>query len=376
MEKIKMERFTLIEPFRTRSRLVLTFLIHIIPFLSTFCYPKKNIKKLYIGFYMLIDGHGRKVDYIRISVTERCNCRCQYCMPEKPFSWVPKENLLSFEELFLFVKVAIDEGVTKIRLTGGEPLLRENLDSFIKMISDYKPDIDLALTTNAYLLPEAAQRLKDAGLKRLNISLDSLKSDVAAKIAGKDVLGKVLEGIDKALEVGLKVKINMVPLKGINDGEILDILAYCKERNIKVRFIEYMENRHADQTLKGMHGKEILEKVKEGHTIHALGREGASPSFNYALEDGTEFGLIDPHKHDFCENCNRIRLTAEGNLIPCLYFDEAMSIAESVKKGDIQGAADVLAQVLKDKPKENRWSEYNPNEEKEISTRAFYETGG
>jgi cyclic pyranopterin phosphate synthase len=297
-------------------------------------------------------------------------------MPEKPFSWVPKENLLSFEELFLFVKVAIDEGVTKIRLTGGEPLLREDLDTFIKMISDYKPDIDLALTTNAYLLPEAAQRLKDAGLKRLNISLDSLHADVAAKIAGKDVLPQVLKGIDKALEVGLKVKINMVPLKGINDGEILDILAYCKARNIKVRFIEYMENRHADQALKGMHGKEILAKVKEGHTIRALGREGASPSFNYALEDGTEFGLIDPHKHDFCENCNRIRLTAEGNLIPCLYFDEAMSIAESVKKGDIQGAADVLAQVLKDKPKENRWNEENPNEEKEISSRAFYETRG
>jgi cyclic pyranopterin phosphate synthase len=297
-------------------------------------------------------------------------------MPEKPFSWVPKENLLTFEELFLFVKVAIDGGVTKIRLTGGEPLLREDLDTFIKMISDYKPDIDLALTTNAYLLPEAAQRLKDAGLKRLNISLDSLKADVAAKIAGKDVLSKVLQGIDKALEVGLKVKINMVPLKGINDGEILDLLEYCKARSIKIRFIEYMENRHADQSLKGMHGKEILEKVKEGHTIRALGREGASPSFNYALEDGTEFGLIDPHKHDFCENCNRIRLTAEGNLIPCLYFDEAMSIAESVKKGDIQGAANVLAQVLKDKPKENRWSEENPNEVKEISNRAFYETGG
>lgn len=325
---------------------------------------------------MLIDGHGRTVNYLRISVTERCNFRCQYCMPEKPFSWVPKENLLTFEELFLFVKVAIDGGVNKIRLTGGEPLLREDLDKFIKMISEYKPDIDLALTTNAYLLPEAAQRLKDAGLKRLNISLDSLKSDVAAKIAGKDVLAKVLKGIDKALEVGLKVKINMVPLKGINDGEILDLLGYCRARNMKIRFIEYMENRHADQSLKGMHGKEILEKVKEGHTIKALGREGASPSFNYALEDGTEFGLIDPHKHDFCENCNRIRLTAEGNLIPCLYFDEAMSIAESVKKGDIQGAADVLAKVLKDKPKENRWSEENPNEEKEISSRAFYETGG
>jgi len=324
---------------------------------------------------MLIDGHGRTVDYLRVSVTERCNFRCQYCMPEKPFSWVPKENLLTFEELFLFMKVAIDEGVNKIRITGGEPLLREDLDTFIKMIHDYKPDIDLALTTNAYLLPQTAQRLKDAGLKRLNISLDSLIPEVAQQIAQKDVLKQVLKGIDKALEVGLGVKINMVPLKGINDGEILDIMNYCKARNIKVRFIEYMENRHADQSLKGMHGREILEKVKEGHTIHALGREGASPSFNYELEDGYQFGLIDPHKHDFCENCNRIRLTAEGNLIPCLYFDEALSIAKAVKAGDIEAASQVLAKVLKDKPKENRWSEDNPDE-KDISTRAFYETGG
>jgi cyclic pyranopterin phosphate synthase len=297
-------------------------------------------------------------------------------MPEKPFSWVPKENLLSFDELFLFVKVAIDGGVNKIRLTGGEPLLRENLDGFIKMIHDYKPDIDLALTTNAFLLASVAQQLKDAGLKRLNISLDSLKPDVAHKIAGKDVLSHVLAGIDKALEVGLGVKINMVPLKGINDKEIIDVMEYCMNRKIKVRFIEYMENRHAVDTLKGMHGREILEKVKEKYTIHALGREGASPSFNYNIEEnGYEFGLIDPHKHDFCENCNRIRLTAEGNLIPCLYFDEAMSIAKSVKEGDIEGASQVLAQVLKDKPKENRWSEENPNEE-DISKRAFYETGG
>jgi len=325
---------------------------------------------------MLIDGHGRTVNYLRVSVTERCNFRCQYCMPEKPFSWVPKENLLSFEELFLFMKVAMDEGVNKIRITGGEPLLREDLDTFIKMIHDYKPDIDLALTTNAYLLPQTAQRLKDAGLKRLNISLDSLKAEVAHKIAQKDVLEQVLAGIDKALEVGLGVKINMVPLKGVNDDEILDIMEYCMQRDIKVRFIEYMENRHADQSLKGMHGKEILAKVKERYTIRALGREGASPSFNYIIEEkGYEFGLIDPHKHDFCESCNRIRLTAEGFLIPCLYFDEAMSIAEHVKKGDVKAASQVLAQVLKDKPKENRWSEFDPNEE-DVSSRAFYETGG
>ncbi|NOZ89863.1 MAG: GTP 3',8-cyclase MoaA [Epsilonproteobacteria bacterium] len=324
---------------------------------------------------MLIDGHGRIVNYLRVSVTERCNFRCQYCMPEKPFSWVPKENLLSFEELFLFIKVAIDEGVNKIRITGGEPLLRENLDSFVKMIHDYKPDIDLALTTNGYLLPQTAQKLKDAGLKRLNISLDSLKPEIAKQIAQKDVLEQVLKGIDKALEVGLGVKINMVPLKGINDNEILDVMNYCKERGIKIRFIEYMENRHAMDALKGMHGKEILTEVKKRHTIKALGREGASPSFNYKIEDGYEFGLIDPHKHDFCESCNRIRLTAEGNLIPCLYFDEALSIAKAVKDGNIKEATEVLATVLKNKPKENRWSMDDISQE-DISARAFYETGG
>lgn len=325
---------------------------------------------------MLIDGHGRTVNYLRVSVTERCNFRCQYCMPEKPFSWVPKENLLSFEELFIFIKVAIDEGVNKIRITGGEPLLREDLDVFIKMIHDYKPDIDLALTTNAYLLPKVAQRLKDAGLKRLNISLDSLKPDIAQKIAQKDVLPQVLKGIEKALEVGLGVKINMVPLKGINDGEILEMIAYCRERNIKIRFIEYMENRHAVESLKGMHGREILAKVKEGHTIRTLGREGASPSFNYLLDESYEFGLIDPHKHDFCESCNRIRLTAEGMLIPCLYFDEALSIAKAVKAGDIEGASQVLGSVLRDKPKENRWMDDSVDSRQEISERAFYETGG
>ncbi len=325
---------------------------------------------------MLIDGHGRKVTYLRVSVTERCNFRCQYCMPEKPFSWVPKENLLSFEELFLFIKRAIDEGIEKIRITGGEPLLREDLDTFIAMIYDYKPDIDLALTTNGYLLPQVARRLKTAGLKRLNISLDSLRPETAKAIAQKDVLSHVLQGIDEALKVGLGIKINMVPLKGINDDEILDVMEYCRERDIKVRYIEYMENRHANEALRGMHGKEILAKIKERYTIKALGREGSSPSFNYRIEEnGYEFGLIDPHKHDFCESCNRIRLTAEGYLIPCLYFDEAMSIAEHVKKGDVEAAAEVLAQVLRDKPKENRWSEEKPNEEA-ISSRAFYQTGG
>ncbi len=321
---------------------------------------------------MLIDGHGRKVNYIRVSVTERCNFRCQYCMPDKPFSWTPRENLLSFEELFLFIKAAMDEGIDKVRITGGEPLLREDLDKFIAMIYNHNPDVDLAITTNGYLLKGVAKRLKDAGLKRLNISLDSLKPKVAKEIAQKDVLNDVLEGIEEALKVGLKVKINMVPLKGINDDEIVNLLDFCKDRGVEIRFIEYMENSVANANIKGLLGKEILEKIKEKYSIKKLGREGSSPSFSYLLEDGYKFGMIDPHKHDFCESCNRIRLTAEGYLIPCLYFDEAMSIKDNIKKGDVKGAVEVLKTVLREKPEKNRWSE----DDNEGSNRAFYETGG
>lgn len=322
---------------------------------------------------MLIDGHGRKVSYLRISVTERCNFRCQYCMPEKPFSWVPKENLLSFEDLFLFVKVGINEGISKIRITGGEPLLRADLDKFIKMISDYKSDIDLALTTNGYLLKETAKKLKDAGLKRLNISLDSLKPEVAQKISQKDVLPKVLRGIEEALNVGLGVKLNCVPLKGINDGEVIDLLEFAKSKNMSIRYIEYMENKFAKDKLQGLNASEIQEIIGRKYNFKAVGRAESSPAHLFELEDGYRFGIIDPHKHDFCEDCNRVRLTAEGMLIPCLYFDEAMSIKEAVQKGDVKGAADVLKEVLANKPEKNRWSS---DEENETSDRAFYETGG
>ncbi|MFZ5375019.1 MAG: GTP 3',8-cyclase MoaA, partial [Campylobacterota bacterium] len=320
---------------------------------------------------MLVDSYGRTVDYLRVSVTERCNFRCQYCMPEKPFSWVPKENLLSFEELFEFIRVAIDEGVKKIRITGGEPLLREDLDSFIKMIHDYKNDIDLAMTTNAYLLKGSAQKLYDAGLRRLNVSIDSLQNDVAEKIAKKDVLGPVLAGVEEALKVGLKVKVNMVPMKGLNDGEILDILEYCKARGMTVRFIEYMENVHAEVNIKGMQSPELLAIIGSRYAYEDQGFDGHSPSHYYRLEDGYEFGIIEPHKDDFCTKCNRIRLTAEGDLIPCLYFDEAMSIRDAVRRGDIKEAALVLKEVVRTKPEKNRWSEGDA----EASSRAFYETG-
>ena len=323
---------------------------------------------------MLIDGFGRKVDYLRVSVTERCNFRCQYCMPEKPFSWVPKENLLSYEDLFKFIKVSIDEGIKKVRITGGEPLLREGLDIFIKMVFDYKNDIDLALTTNGFLLPRVAQKLKDAGLKRINISLDTLNHATAAKMAQKDVLETVLEGIQAADDAGLKIKINCVPVKGINDKDVLDVLEFCRKKGYVVRFIEFMENYHAKDSIKGLNSDELKAIISSKYLdFEMVPRDTSSPAQYYRFEDGYEFGIIEPHKDDFCAACNRIRLTAEGYLIPCLYFEDAMSIKDAVQNNRIDEAVDILKKVLQNKPEKNKWSIKDDNE---VSTRAFYQTGG
>jgi len=317
---------------------------------------------------MLIDSFNRKIDYLRISVTSRCNFRCLYCMPNTPFSWEPKENLLSYEEMMEFIKVAIDNGITKIRLTGGEPLLRKDLDKFINMIYSYAPDIDLALTTNGYFLKGNAKLLKDAGLKRINISLDSLNKETYTKIAQKDVINNVISGIEESIKVGLKVKLNAVILKDINDDEILDLYEYSKKLNIPIRYIEYMENNIADDKIKGISSKEILNIISQKHSINKLDRDN-SPATYYKDEDGYIFGVIMPHDDDFCKNCNRIRLTAEGYLIPCLFFNESYQIKDAIQKKDIKTASNILKQVIKDKPEKNDW-------QNEISDRAFYETGG
>ncbi|EAH8344720.1 GTP 3',8-cyclase MoaA [Campylobacter coli] len=320
---------------------------------------------------MLIDQFGRKINYLRISVTQRCNFRCLYCMPKIPFNHQPKENLLSFEELFLFVKVAIDEGIEKIRITGGEPLLRKDLSVFIKMINDYKKDLDLAITTNGFLLKDFAKDLKDAGLKRLNISLDTLESKKAKILAQKDVLDSVLAGIDEALSIGLKVKLNTVALKGLNDDELIPLLEFAKSKNIQIRFIEFMENIHAYGKLQGLKRDEIIQILSQKYQVKLIKKAEKAPVSIYSADD-YEFGIIDPHSHEFCDSCNRIRLSAEGLLIPCLYFDEALSIKEAVRKGDINAAAKILQEVLRNKPEKNRWSVVD----NETSSRAFYQTGG
>ena len=318
---------------------------------------------------MLKDSFGRVIDYIRVSVTSRCNFRCLYCMPNTPFEWEPHENILSYEEMFEFLRLAIDEGVKKIRLTGGEPLLRKDLDVFVKMLYDYKPELDLALTTNGYYLKEYAKRLKDAGLKRVNISLDSLNKEKAKKIAQKDVLDKVIEGIHEAINVGLKVKLNTVVMRGINDDEIVDLLDYAKDLGVVIRFIEFMENERAYPDIKSVKSDEILDKIAKKYKFKELPKDNSASKY-YKMDDGYVFGIIEPHSEDFCKSCNRIRLTAEGYLIPCLFFTESYNIKEAIRKGDIDKAAEILRDVVKNKPEKNDW------QEDEVSSRAFWETGG
>ncbi|MCX2682727.1 GTP 3',8-cyclase MoaA [Campylobacter sp. MIT 21-1685] len=320
---------------------------------------------------MLFDQFGRKITYLRISVTQQCNFRCLYCMPKIPFDYIPKEKLLSFEELFLFIQVVIDRGVEKIRITGGEPLLRKDLPQFIAMIHSYKKEIDLALTTNGFLLKDYAKELKNAGLQRLNISLDTLQAKKARTLAQKDVLDSVLSGIDEALSVGLRVKINTVALKDFNADELVTLLEFAKEKKVQIRFIEFMENIHAYGKLQALRKDEILAILSEKFTIKLHHKVENSPVTLYKAND-YEFGIIDPHSDEFCNSCNRIRLSAEGLLIPCLYFDEALSIKEAVAKGDVKAAVEILKRVLATKPEKNKWKIMN----NETSSRAFYKTGG
>ncbi|QDF29629.1 GTP 3',8-cyclase MoaA [Halarcobacter anaerophilus] len=323
---------------------------------------------------MLVDKFDRKIDYLRVSVTQRCNFRCQYCMPEKPFEWTPKEDLLSYEQMFDFIKVAIDKGIKKIRITGGEPLVRDDLHKLISMISSYKPDIDLAITTNAYLLKEQIFKLKEAGLKRVNISLDSLEKETFWYLSKRDALQKVLDSIEAALKAEVKVKINSVILKNINENEILNLYNFAKSKNIQIRFIEYMENKNAYIDLKTVPSSQIIETIKSKYCLEETNLPKSSAAKLYKDEDGYVFGIIEPYDDSFCKACNRIRLSANGDLIPCLYYEDSLNIKSSLHNK--QKTENILKQVIDNRPEKNKWSHNKTAENTEISSRAFYFTGG
>ncbi|WP_187840641.1 GTP 3',8-cyclase MoaA [Helicobacter pylori] len=321
---------------------------------------------------MLVDSFNRVIDYIRVSVTKQCNFRCQYCMPTTPLDFFDDEELLPLDNVLEFLKIAIDEGVKKIRITGGEPLLRKGLDEFIAKLHAYNKEVALVLSTNGFLLKKMAKDLKNAGLSRVNVSLDSLKSDRVLKISQKDALKNALEGIEESLKVGLKLKLNTVVMKGVNDDEILELLEYAKNRHIQIRYIEFMENTHAKDLVKGLKEKEILDLIAQKYKIMETEKPKQGSSKIYTLENGYQFGIIAPHSDDFCQSCNRIRLASDGKICPCLYYQDAIDAKEAIINKDIKNIKRLLKQSIINKPEKNMWNDKNS----ETPTRAFYYTGG
>lgn len=323
---------------------------------------------------MLKDTFGRNIDYIRVSVTRQCNFRCQYCMPNTPFDAFDNDTYIPLDNVLKFLQVAIDNGVKKIRITGGEPLLRKDLPDFISALRQYSKEVQIVLTTNGFLLQKSAKVLKESGLDRINISLDSLQKHKIMKISKKDALDAVLDGIEEALKCGFGLKINTVVMKKINDDEILDLLDYSKKRNIMIRFIEFMENSHANHQLIGLKEKEILEVIGTKYNFKVLEEKIMGPAKIYTCDDGYQFGIIAPHNDDFCQSCNRIRLTADGVICPCLYYQDSVDAKEALLSKNPQKLKAVLEQAVYNKPEKNQWDE--AMELDKISARAFYYTGG
>jgi cyclic pyranopterin phosphate synthase len=273
---------------------------------------------------MLFDAYGRPLKDLRISVTDRCNYRCTYCMPLDEYAWIDKKEILTFEEITRVARLSIEFGVRKIRLTGGEPLVRQDLPVLIEKLSALQGLDDLCLTTNGALLSERIDSLKNAGLRRLNVSLDSLDPAKFQRMTKRGDLGKVLEGIFAAKNAGMApIKLNAVVERGVNEDEIIPLVEFARKHGFAMRFIEYMDVGNANDwtSTKLVAKKSILETIHARYPIREVGRElGSAPAVDYEFVDGHgEVGVIASVTEPFCSSCTRLRLTADGKFVTCLF---------------------------------------------------------
>jgi GTP 3',8-cyclase len=284
----------------------------------------------------ILDAHQRPLANLRLSVTDRCNLRCQYCMPEEDYLWLPREDILHFEEIDRLVDQFLYLGVEKVRLTGGEPLLRKNLPALIEQLAR-KPAIrDLAMTTNAVLLRPNVAALEAAGLHRLTISLDTLQRDRFIKLARFDELPRVLAGIDEAVDPFPGFKIDSVIIRGVNDDEIISLLEFAKVRGAEIRFIEYMDVGGATtwSLSQVVSRKEMLETISAHYgPVEPLREDSSAPADRYRLADGTVFGIIASTTEPFCRSCDRSRLTADGVWYLCLYATRGVDLRGPLRGG-------------------------------------------
>ena len=298
----------------------------------------------------LVDGHGRSIGDVRISVTDRCNFRCQYCMPAEGLPWLNRDALLSYEEMTRLVALLSEMGVHDVRLTGGEPLVRKELWHLIAMLSEL-PDVDdISLTTNGYLLSRQVEQLVAAGLRRVNVSLDSLAPDRFFRLTRRDSLAQVLEGLEAAerFEELRPIKVNAVALRDFTEHEVLAFAEFARRKPYEVRFIEFMPlDADRDWNIdKVLPNAEVRRLIHEVHPLEPIGRERHGTSSRYRFADGIgEIGFISPVTEPFCGDCNRIRITAEGELRTCLF-----SMRETDLRGPMRAGADddELERIIRD----------------------------
>jgi GTP 3',8-cyclase len=297
----------------------------------------------------LVDRFGRVASDLRISITDRCNFRCRYCMPPEGLPWLPKNEILSYEEMRDLARILVESGVRSIKVTGGEPLVRRDVDVLVRMIRGLGEDLDISVTTNGYLLAQQAERLADAGLDRVTVSCDSLIKHRFAEMTLRDALDQVMEGLEVAAHAGLTpIKINTVVIRGQNEGEVLDFARLVRSTGYDVRFIEYMPLDAQDQwNAEGVvPGAEILGRIGAEYPLIPDTDDQPEPATPYRFADGApgRIGVIPSVTDPFCDTCNRLRLTADGQLRACLF-----SLEETDLRGPLRGgaSADELAELAR-----------------------------
>ncbi|MFN3567316.1 MAG: GTP 3',8-cyclase MoaA [Caldimicrobium sp.] len=304
---------------------------------------------------MLVDKYGRAITYLRISVTDRCNFRCIYCQRKGPFTYLPHDEILTYEEIEEIVKVAVKLGVKRVRLTGGEPLLRSGVEKLIEKLASIPGIEDLSLTTNGYFLLEKAELLKRSGLKRINISLDTLDPKKFEKITGGFKFEKIWKGILRAWEVGFQpLKINVVVIKDVNDDEVIELAKLTLNYPWEVRFIEFMPIGHdtcwSEKSIVSI--KEIKDTIETFLPLEEVDSYGGGPAKTFQMKGAKgKIGFISPLSEHFCYKCNRFRITADGRLRTCLFSDREINLKEYLrgKKGTIEEAFYLALQMKPEK---------------------------
>ena len=313
----------------------------------------------------LCDSFQRGINYLRISITDRCNLRCIYCMPPEGIPLVSHDDILSFEEILLIVQAAVETGINKVRITGGEPLVRAGVTDLVSMIASVDGIKEISMTTNGTLLERYAEGLVEAGLERINVSLDTLKEERFTKITRTGELAGVLKGIEAAKKAGLNpVKINMVPMQGFNEDEIVDFARMTMLAGWHVRFIEMMPLNRSASFVPSKILRSQIATIGVLKPFYGIAGNGAAQYFQLPGAAGT-IGFISPVSEPFCSECNRLRLTATGQLYPCLFSDNGLDIRTPLRShASLETVKDLIRQAIAAKPQDHRFDEEEPEQTK------------